>query len=169
MLDKITPFLPAIETFGLVISLFFIAFQLRGSNREARARTYQEILNTWNTFNLFLLENPAIREIRERGTHEYTNLSDAEKKQFHLLCEFELNFHDNMQFQKGYFFDKDMIKSWENSFIEWINRPGPRSYWEAKQNEWPLRTQDLVKRSLRQGVNYQTDVESIKLKINQGE
>ena len=152
-LNDISPIFSIISSICVVISLIFLAIQIRGSIKATKGETYQNMINSWNEYLLFLLENDILLNLRQKAMYNFQELNTDEKEMFYRLFEYELGFHENMLFQKrkGYIENKVHL-GWENGFKAWINRPGPRTCWEMHDKKnWSSDLQKFITHSLVKG------------------
>ncbi len=154
MLNDIAQVFSIVSSVGVFLSLIFVAIQVRDSTRAGRAATYQNIMNAWNEYLLTLLQDSQLLRIRDKGMYKHDELSNEEVEIFSRLCEFELGFHENMLYQRRIgFMDSTVTIGWEAGFEDWINRPGPRTYWERRKDIWNPDLRDFVSKYLRRSAD----------------
>jgi hypothetical protein len=96
-----------VASLGVIISLVFVALELRKNTSQSRLSNYSDMINRYNT--AYAITNDiGMAELIVRGRQSYSALSDAEKLSFgHYLeqiCianESSLVYDDSVVHQKG--------------------------------------------------------------------
>ena len=67
---------------GVILSLLYLAAQLRQGNKLAKRNATQSLLAARGEFNRFIAGDPALAELYWKGMETPDDLSDAERKRF---------------------------------------------------------------------------------------
>jgi len=67
---------------GVILSLIYLASQIRTQNRESRLAAATEWTNQWNEFSVSFAEHPVLSEIWMKGLKDLSSLSPSELVQF---------------------------------------------------------------------------------------
>lgn len=84
---------------AVVISLIYLAVQIRNQNLEAKAATIQQVLQT-NANSISQLQDPALAQIWLAGLDDIGALSDVERLRFVIYIT-------------------TIMRSYENAFFQW--------------------------------------------------
>ena len=125
-LGSIGEFVAAI---AMLVTLAYIAFQIRQNTALARAQSTREISNLYS-INHTLAAHPDWIDIIRRGHHNFSALSKDEQACFHhitapLLNQFEAAFRMHRQ---G-LIDEDLYQSWRSIILSILSTPGARQWW----------------------------------------
>ena len=110
---------------GVILSLLYLATQLRQSNKLAKRNATQSLLAARGEFNRFIAGDPALTELYWKGMEMPDDLSDTEWKRFHevsttLIRHFEAIFLDQIE---G-LLPKGIWQSQDASMRRWMSKPG---------------------------------------------
>ena len=67
---------------GVIISLIYLASQIRTQNRESRLAAATEWTNQWNDFLASVAERPRLAEVWMKGLQDFSSLNESEVIQF---------------------------------------------------------------------------------------
>jgi hypothetical protein len=67
---------------GVIISLIYLASQIRTQNRESRLAAATEWTSQWSNFVGSLAENPRLAEVWIKGLRDFSSLNESEVIQF---------------------------------------------------------------------------------------
>jgi hypothetical protein len=134
---------------GVIISLLYLAVQIRADARAKRAATTNDQLQASANALLPLVTSPGLDELYFRGIHDFGSLNRAELPRFSSLV--------------GYFF-----RSWENEFLQWkegyldprvwrgleapiddlTSLPGIRDWWKTRSHWYSEEFQALIEEKI---------------------
>ena len=133
--DAISAVGEIIGALGVILSLIYLASQIRTQNRESRLAAATEWTNQWNEFSVSFAEHPILSEIWIRGTKDITALSPSELVQFSAqsgrFFRVAEGLHD--QFRQG----RLEAKTWRGlaRTLEDIARlPGIKAWWPTRSH-----------------------------------
>ena len=87
-----------IGAFAVVISLIYLAVQIRNQNLESRAATVQQVLQN-NAATISQLQDPELAQIWITGLEDIGSLSDVERLRFVIYITTVLRGYENSYFQ----------------------------------------------------------------------
>ena len=115
---------------AVVISLAYLAVQIRQNTKTLRASTYQAVLDSARADNELVLVHPHLERIYRMGRRVPTALTDEERPLFrHLIAQLLLN-HEAMflQHQHGVI-DEDLWRRRQVALRALVLQPGVRQWW----------------------------------------
>ena len=128
-LGNIGEFVAAI---AVLLSLLYLAIQIRQNTKSVRTSTYQAVLDSSHQVNK-LFTDPHLERIYRLGRKDLSQLDDSELAQFKALVGTLVGFHEALflQHQQGAI-DDDFFVNRFNSFHYIISQPGVRAVWEER-------------------------------------
>jgi hypothetical protein len=120
---------------GVIVSLVYLASQIRMQNRESRVSAATEWTNQWNQFLGSFAEHSELSEIWMKGTRDFSALNPAETVQLssHLGRIFRVGENIYDQYEQGLF----EPKSWRGvqRTLEDLTRfPGVKAWWPTRSH-----------------------------------
>ena len=119
---------------GVIITLIYLARQVRQNTRATRLSTSHSIASAARDWNRPLLADPELAWTFQVGTEDPTKLDEKEQARFIELC-FSLfrMFEDaHYQWQKGAL-DPDVWKGYETLYAAYTKAPGFQAYWDKRK------------------------------------
>lgn len=154
MLNNIELYSQVVSSIGVIVSLIFVALQIKKNTNSQKGLTYQNLINSWNTYLISIMENDRLLEIRKKGMFNYNELDELSIELFHKMCEFELGFHENMIYQGIYgHINESMTDGWRSGLEDWIKRPGPKTYWRKRKNVFNIELRVYIDEIIKNEVN----------------
>ena len=117
---------------GVVVSVLYLAIQVRQSTRSVRASTYQAFSESFRDFRALLVGDERLGTVWGKGLRSRSELSSSEQGQFDaLLMNFlrgvEVSFYQESQ---G-LLDAAFYEGWLDEAVEIWRQPGSREWWSA--------------------------------------
>lgn len=119
---------------GVIITLIYLARQVRQNTRATRLSTSHSIASAARDWNRPLLADPELAWTFQVGTEDPSMLDERERARFIELC-FSLfrMFEDaHYQWQKGAL-DSDVWHGYEALYAAYAKAPGFQAYWEKRK------------------------------------
>ena len=118
---------------AVVVSLVYLAFQVRQNTRSLRTDTFGRALDRVAAVQARLGTDAALIGIFNRGALDTSRLTPEERIQFtwafyEMFGAFEFMYH---QAQEGALSD-EMWDRWAATLSWWLSMPGVRMWWRAK-------------------------------------
>ena len=133
----------------IIISIFYLAAQVRQSNIATRLRTVQEISLGFTSVYQSVCENEDLADIYQRGIYDFNQLDRLEKMRFVVLLNRVLRIIYEMYYQRQTGVVDD--KAWNvflRLFQDGFQTPGFKIYWEMKHHWFDEDFQGFVQNSL---------------------
>jgi hypothetical protein len=134
---------------GVIISLVYLAVQIRQNTRAVRASLYQSTIQQARDFDRTVVSDPELGRLWVRGRSSPDDLDEEEWRRFRrLLSMFYRNFENlHFQYQNGLVDDR-LYASWLAMMVRVSRQPGARRWWEAHGAELTEDCRRLVEREL---------------------
>ncbi len=71
---------------GVILSLIYLASQIRSQNKERRLAAASEWTNQWNEFSVSFAESPSLSELWLKGCNDFSSLNPSEVVQYSAQC-----------------------------------------------------------------------------------
>jgi hypothetical protein len=144
-----------ISAIAVVISLAYLAVQIRQNTKSVRTSTYQAILDSSRSDTQLILAHPHLERIYHVGRRDINALTDEERPVFRMLVGQLLLTHEIMflQHERGVI-DENLWESRQTALRALLMRPGVRQWWTESTNRrsyYDRGFQELVDSFLRSG------------------
>jgi hypothetical protein len=120
---------------GVVISLLYLAMQIRKNTEAERTSTYQAIVSDFGALNNTMASTPELSHLFVQAMENYHQLSSDEKARISQLFFQCFRFFENMFYQhrKGYI-DEEVWTGWKRLMLTYHSRPGFQTWWEHRRD-----------------------------------
>ncbi len=120
----------ALGAIGVVVSLLYLATQIRQNTSAIRGGTAQQVTNRAGEIAQSIALNPSMTEIRYRGLRDPDSLSEQEARQFAglMLAVFRAYENAAYQFRRG-FLDPGEWAGLYNNLSSTVRQPGFKAWW----------------------------------------
>nr|AAP58626.1 hypothetical protein [uncultured Acidobacteriota bacterium] len=116
---------------AVVVSLLFIAFQVKQQTRLARAANSQAFVNIQSDFVLAAGSNQSLMEFYQTGGEKFETLDPSEQARYRYLVAWWLTFYENVQYQQDCgLLDEGVYKAWMKDMAGFIERRRVEKVWE---------------------------------------
>ena len=134
---------------AVVVSLVYLAVQIRQNTRSVRASTYQDIVHMLQEIDLLLASDPELNRIWIVGRHDPTQLNDDQQRRFNtLLLAFYRNL-ENAYFQgQNKLIDERIYDAWVGYSLRLSSKPGFLQWWQSHRGLLSEEFQQYVEREL---------------------
>jgi len=117
----------------VIISLVYVAHQVRQNTRSLRAENYARVLDRMSTLQSRLSMDPELNRVFMVGAQDPGRLSRSERIRFtwalyELFGAGEFMFHQSREEA----LPPEVWARWEATIGWWLSHPGIRAWWEAK-------------------------------------
>ncbi len=120
---------------AVVISLIYLALQIKGNTESARTSTYQSVVAEFGALNRSMASTPDLSILFIRGMEDFDALNADERARCSQL--FFVCFHnfENMyyQYRKGYL-EHDVWIGWQRIMLAYHARPGFQVWWSLRSS-----------------------------------
>jgi hypothetical protein len=132
-LDFVSTVAEIVAALGVIVSLLYLAKQIRTGSDIEEARAFESAVNSWHqaTGNLLVEGN---RDVFMKGLAEYDSLTDSETFHFHALsAHFIDRFEIILQFERLGITEKSHLVNMIGPFIrDLLSYSGFQKYWESE-------------------------------------
>jgi len=123
-----------ISSIAVLVSLIYLALQIKKSTETARTSTYHSIVSDFGAMNQTLATAPELAQLYVRALEEFETLDTGEKARISQLFYLTFRSFENMfyQHQKGYL-DEDVWIGWEKLMVTYFRREGFQTWWAMRR------------------------------------
>jgi hypothetical protein len=130
---------------GVVITLIYLAAQIRQNTKSSRTESYQAAVAAISDFTRDVGTNPVASRLLEAGSVDYEALSDEERVQFNLLMASLVRNLENIHFQFTHgAIDESAWSGWANRTHAILEPAGARAWWRAQETAYSPEFQRFV-------------------------
>lgn len=134
---------------GVIVSLLYVATQVRANTRSIRASTYQALIDTSARITLTLGSDPQVAGVFSKGMAGVEELSPSELAQFQWL------FHSGVRaFESAHFqfvngtMESEFWKGWQEGIRGVMGSPGGRRMWPAVRPRLRVSFVEFIEREI---------------------
>jgi len=131
--DAIAATAEAIGTLAVLITLFYLARQIRQNTEEVRSANYHGVTDSFNELNLAIAGNSDLARVFKTGNYAYDELTDEEKYQYGFVMHSAFRILDVIYFQSEHGTgDKTLWEFEKRSLDTLLAAPGGRRWWKER-------------------------------------
>ena len=130
---------------GVVVTLLYLAVQIRQNTRSSRTQSYQAAVTSVSdqTFNVWM--NADAAHVFQSGLFDFEALSPFERNQFTGILAAMVRNHENIHYQyKSGAIDRSLWSGWEWRIASTFSLPGVQTWWGAQKNAYSEEFQAFV-------------------------
>jgi len=133
-LDQLASIGEIIGALAVVISLVYLAIQIRSNTEAERTSTYQSIVSDFGAMNNTMASTPELSHLFVQAMENYHQLSSDQKARISQIFFQCFRFFENMFYQnkKGYL-DEEVWIGWKRLMLTYYSRPGFQTWWEHRR------------------------------------
>ena len=118
---------------GVILSLLYLAVQIRGEARAKRAAAVHDQSDAFRDFLQTLANNEELAAIYLRGLRDFSSLKDADLVRFHSALGFLFRVFDEAFFQwKEGTLDAHVWHGFDAPMADMLAYPGVRDWWSTR-------------------------------------
>jgi len=137
---------------GVIVSLLYLAIQIRQNTRSLRASTYQAFSESFRDFRNLLIGNERLGAVWGRGLRSRSELAEPERARFDaLLMNFLRGVEVSFYQEANGLLDSEFYKGWIEEALEIWRLPGPREWWSENAQFFNPEFRALWERRLTDG------------------
>ena len=124
-----------LASIGVIVSLVYVAIQIKQNSKVTSTANYQHIMDYQGTVLTSIIENPEVANIYNRGLKSFSDLSEDEKSQFHMMMSMMLTGAQmNYQLFNRGLMEEEIYAGQADSYLNFLENPGVLEWWQsAKQ------------------------------------
>ncbi len=129
-LRNIGEFLAAIAT---IISLIYVAIQIRGNTKAVRSAAAQTIHEAFATWYRMLASDAELSQLAANGLKDYSGLSEGDKARFIATFMAFLSYCQDayIKWKEGSL-SAELWSGWELVMMNLVNAPGGKEFWKER-------------------------------------
>lgn len=119
---------------AVIISLVYLAIQIRTNTDAERSSTYQSIVSDFGAMNNTMASTPELSHMFVQAMEDYHQLSSDQKARISQIFFQCFRYFENMFYQhrKGYL-DEEVWIGWKRLMLTYYSRPGFQTWWEHRR------------------------------------
>lgn len=117
---------------GVIISLVYLAVQIRHNTQEVRAASFNAVTDSFNQWNLLIAQDAYVAGLFQRGAGDLGRLEASEEVRFALLMLALFRIHESIYFQSNRgTMERDLRDAENRSVKTLLEMPGVRAWWKV--------------------------------------
>jgi len=124
-----------VGSIAVLISLIYLAIQIKKSTETERTSTYQSIVSDFGRMNQGLASDPELNFLYVRAMEDYESLNPSEKARISQVFYMTFRYFENMYYQhrKGYL-EAEVWIGWQRLMVTYFGRPGFNTWWKSRRD-----------------------------------
>ena len=124
-----------ISSIGVVVSLIYLAVQIRKNTETERTSTYQSVVSDFGSLNRTMAGNAELSYLYVKAMENFGELDSVEKARVSQLFFATFHYFENMFYQhkKGYL-EEDVWRGWKRLMLTYYVRPGFQTWWSIRRD-----------------------------------
>jgi len=134
MLANFEIIINAIAAVGVILSVIFLALQIRKNTQAVRASYYDSLNDTNIEFLRQLIEDKVLGKLFEKATLGWNDLGEDDKRTANFLFIQLFRHYENMYYQnKMQVFESWLWDSHRNTLISYFHHDGVQEWWRVRR------------------------------------
>ena len=132
--EAISAITDTIGAVGVVVSLIYLAMQIRHNTKAMMAQSAREAVAAMRDFNQSMIDDPEIARIFRMGAENLSSLNEDDRARFgHILFNFFKTAEElHYQYLQGTL-DPEIWESWKGIVSLYATSPGFSEYWQMRK------------------------------------
>lgn len=124
-----------IGSIAVLVSLVYLAIQIRKSTETERTSTYQSIVSDFGQMNQSLAGDPELIALYIRGLEDFDALDATARARISQVFYMTFRYFENMYYQheKGYLEDEVWL-GWKRLMLNYFANPGFQTWWTMRRD-----------------------------------
>ena len=153
-LDELGSLGEFIGAIAVVISLIYLAFQVRHNTRAIQSSTHQAVLDGIMRVSASLSDSEGMARISRKANEDYEGLTDDERIRFEAYADRTVaNYETAFYNCQRSMIDPVIWKSWSHQILADLSEPGLRRFWHEKKHRYLVEFVDYVDRHVDRGTS----------------
>jgi hypothetical protein len=137
---------------GVILSLLYLAFQLRDHSRGLRSESYGRSLDRLGRMQERFAEDSDFARIYNKGLADPEGLSVEERIRFTWGCTEMFGAFEYMHYQQMQGdLPEEIWHRWQETIKFWMTFPGMRAWWHCKPSPFSTEFSSFVEDCIREG------------------
>lgn len=134
-----------IGAIAVVVSLIYLALQIRHNTRAVRSRVHHDMIESTLRIAESLSDNADVGRIVLNADGGYDELTKGERIRFEAYAERVFsNFESIFYSYRNSMIEEDIWESWESSYLTDISRVSMRCYWQEQRPQYLRDFMDFI-------------------------
>jgi len=123
-----------ISSIAVLISLVYLAIQIKKNTETERTSTYQSIVSDFGNMNQSMASDPDLTFLYVKAMEDFAALDAAEKARISQTFYMTFRYFENMYYQhrRGYL-EAELWVGWQRLMLTYFARPGFQTWWKARR------------------------------------
>lgn len=118
---------------GVIVSLVYLAVQIRQNTRVVRNPTHHALTVTRLDYIALVVQNPELSRILRIGSHDPEQLNEDERHRFDLIMYYLFSAGENFYYQNRQgALDSEQWERWCGTLRNYFTQPGVRAWFEKR-------------------------------------
>jgi len=133
-LDQLASIGEIVSGIAVIVSLVYLAIQIRSNTEAERSATYQSIVSDFGALNNTMASTPELSHMFVEAMEDYVQLTPDQKARISQIFFQCFRFFENMfyQYKKGYL-DEEVWTGWKRLMLTYYSRPGFQTWWAHRK------------------------------------
>ncbi len=126
-------FAQVIDAGSVVVSLFYVGFQVKRNASAVRSATVQAVHDNYADWYMNLMGDPELNRTAIKGLKDYFSLDETEKAQFIETFMAFISFSQNAFYQwRSKALSPPLWVGWESLTMNLLCSPGGKEFWKER-------------------------------------
>ena len=119
---------------GVLISLIYLALQIKKSTETERSATYRAIVADFGQLNQSMATDPELTVLFARALEDFDAADPSDKARVSQVFYMTFRYFENMYYQhrRGYL-EAELWTGWKRLMLTYHSRPGFQSWWRLRR------------------------------------
>ncbi len=147
--DAISALAELIAAIGVIVTLIYLAVQIKKQTEEARLAATRELAKEYRDILEPLTFHPEVLDLYRRAIADYDSLPEDERIRIHFLISrfFRWNEQQHLQMSRGNY-DDSFFESMTLRLIEFLSNRGIQQWWRRNKDAFGREFRDFVEANL---------------------
>ena len=147
--DAVSAIAEALGATAVVLSLVYVAYQIRQNTKAVRAAEYDSRASTFREIVTDIGKSPDSARIFLEGGRDLGSLDEVENVLFVTMMNNAFRAFENFHYKESLgFVDKQLAESWRNALHAYLAMPGVHEYWGYQKSMYTTRFQSYVQNEM---------------------
>ena len=123
---------------AVIVTIIYLAIQVRGNTSALRTRSRQDIVESFRTFYRPLFDNPELSQVYLGGLRKYPDLPQPSRLQFaSYMNDHVLHFQGAFALYESGALDGETYRAYLDYLAAHLATPGGSAYWSETRGLYP--------------------------------
>ncbi len=126
-----------VSAVGVIVSLIYVAAQVRHNTRAVRSATHHALVTTRLDYVALVADNPELSRIVRVGSEDYGRLDQDERHRFGLVMYYSFSAGENFYYQhRQGALDREQWERWCETLRVYFAQPGIQEWFETTPQQF---------------------------------